>query len=159
MAPKDLPAIESLIPHRAPMRLIDRVVDLSEEHIETMARVTDAWPLCGEDGADVILTVEMIAQSVAALYHERKKRLGEPQIDFLVGIKEARFLTPKLPLDAELRVRVSLVSMIGNYGIFQGDVLMGSERLCEATLQVLDPGEDLWAAVKCGRKGQVTDHE
>jgi len=159
MAPKDLPSIESLVPHRAPMRLIDSVLDLDEEHIETMTKVAETWPLCGEDGADVILTVEMIAQSVAALYHERKKRVGKPQIDFLVGIKEARFFRSKLPLHAELRVKVKLTSMIGNYGIFQGDVMLADERLCEATLQVLDPGEDLWAAIKCGRKGGLIDRE
>lgn len=154
MKPQDLPMIETLIPHRLPMRLIDRILDLNEDHIETMCIVTETWPLCDSDGADAILNVEMIAQSVAALYHERKKRRGEPQIDFLVGIKEARFYRQKLPLHAELKTHVRLMSTIDNYGIFEGDVILGNTCVCSATLQVLEPAEDLWAAIMSGRLGR-----
>ncbi|MBN1381801.1 MAG: hypothetical protein JXA41_09015 [Deltaproteobacteria bacterium] len=159
MTSKNLPAIESLIPHRAAMMLIDRVTDIEDDRIVTIAVVKENWPLCDRAGADVILTVEIIAQSVAALYHRRKKRPGTPQIDFLVGIKEARFETQKLPLHAELTARVQMVSFIGNYGIFKGEVLMVDEILCETTVQVLEPDEELWEAILSGHTREVSDDE
>lgn len=152
---EDQQAIESLIPQRMPMRLIDIVLEADDDHIKTLAIVKETWPLCNERGADMILTLEVIAQSVAALYHGRKKRRGEPQIDFLVGIKEARFQGIILPLQGKLRVDARLISTIGNYGIFQGEVRLGEELLCEALIQVLEPGEELREALIGGRAGEV----
>ena len=147
MNKKDLQSIEALIPHRTPMRLIDRVLNLDENHIQTISIVQETWPLCDSRGADVILVVEIIAQSIAALYHSRKRRQGEPQIDFFVGIKEARFHAQRLPLHAELMVNVKMVSAIGNYGIFNGEVMLGTKVMCEALVQVLEPGEELWKTI------------
>ena len=156
MDSKDLLAIEALIPHRTPMRLIDRVLDLDEDHIQTISIVKETWPLCDSHGADVILVVEIIAQSIAAFYHRRKRHRGEPQIDFLVGIKEARFHAQRLPLHAELTVNVKMVSAIGNYGVFNGEVMLGTAILCEALVQVLEPGEELWEAIISERGREVT---
>jgi predicted hotdog family 3-hydroxylacyl-ACP dehydratase len=103
--------------------------------------------------------VEMIAQSVAALYHRRTKRPGEPQIDFLVGIKEARFSVPRLPMKAELTVAVEIVTTVGNYGLFKGEVMHGDKCFCETLVQVLEPGEDLWETLVKGRVEEVTAPE
>jgi predicted hotdog family 3-hydroxylacyl-ACP dehydratase len=149
------PEIEAMIPHRSPMRLIDNVLELDEDPIETLSIVNKSWPLCDEQGADVILSIEIIAQSVAALYHRRKRRAGAPQIDFLVGIKEARFLTLVLPLNEEIKANVKMVSFIGNYGIFKGEVSIDGEIICQAVVQVLEPGEELWAAIISGRAREV----
>ena len=156
MNKKDLPSIEALIPHRTPMRLIDRVLNLDGNHIQTISIVQETWPLCDSRGADVILVVEIIAQSIAALYHSRKRRQGEPQIDFFVGIKEARFHAQRLPLHAELTVNVKMVSAIGNYGIFNGEVMLGTKVMGEALVQVLEPGEKLWEAIIGERAREVT---
>lgn len=155
MNAQDLPEIETLLPHRTPMRLIDAVLEIDDDHIRTIAVVKETWPLCDRSGAAMILSVEIIAQSVAALYHRRKKRRGEPQIDFLVGIKEARFHGEHLPLHEELRVDVEIISAIGNYGIFQGRVMLGADILCEAIVQVLEPGEELWEAIISGQGKNV----
>lgn len=159
MNPKDLPAIESLIPHRAPMRLIDRVLDINGDHIQTVSIVKKTWPLCDRFGADVVLTVEIVAQSAAALHHQRQKRQGEPQIGFLVGIKEACFYIQRLPLHTELKANVKKISAIGNYGIFKGEVILGDDVLCETTIQVLEPGRDLWKAIINGREREASGSE
>jgi hypothetical protein len=52
-------------------------------------------------------------------------------------------------------VDVKIISAIGNYGIFQGEVRLGEEILCEALVQVLEPGEELWEALISGRAREV----
>jgi len=141
MDARDLPAIEVLLPHRTPMRLVDDVLEIDENHIRTCSIVEETWPLCSGRGADT------------ALYHQRKKRLGEPQIDFLVGIKDARFHGEILPLHGELTADVRIISTIGNYGIFHGNVKHGEDILCEAMVQGWEPDEELWEAITSGRRG------
>ncbi len=157
MDARDLPAIEALLPHRMPMRLVDGVLEIDENHIRTFSVVKETWPLSSGRGAEMILAVEIIAQSAAALYHQRKKRSGEPQIDFLVGIKDARFYEEILPLHGELTADVRIVSAIGNYGIFQGNLKHGAEILCETMVQGWEPEEELWEAITSGRRGVKAD--
>jgi predicted hotdog family 3-hydroxylacyl-ACP dehydratase len=154
---KDLPAIETLLPHRKPMRLVDRILEIDENHIRTSSVVGENWPLCSKEGAEMILAVEIIAQSAEALYNQRKNRLGEPQIDFLVGIKDARFYGEILPLHGELTADVWMVSAIGNYGVFRGDLKYGAEILCEAIVQGLEPEPELWESIMSSRRGVITD--
>ncbi|MHB8830245.1 MAG: hypothetical protein ACYC6Q_12070 [Syntrophales bacterium] len=153
----DLPAIEDLLPHRAPMRLVDSVLEIDENHIRTVSVVKETWPLASGRGAEMILAVEIVAQSAAALYHRRKKCLREPQICFLVGIKSARLHGEILPLHWELTTDVTIVSAIGNYGIFQGDVKHGAEILCEVIVQGWEPEEELWEAITSGRRSVKAD--
>lgn len=157
MDARDLPAIEVLLPHRTPMRLVDDVLEIDENHIRTFSVVKETWPLCSGRGAEMILAVEIIAQSATALYHQRKKRLGVPQIDFLVGIKDARFHGEILQLHGELTADVRIISAIGNYGIFQGNVKHGAEILCEAIVQGLEPEEELWKSITSSRRGVIAD--
>jgi predicted hotdog family 3-hydroxylacyl-ACP dehydratase len=153
----DMPVIEALLPHRTPMRLVDGVLEIDETHIRTVSVVKETWPLCSGRGAEMILAVEIIAQSAAALHHRRKKRSGEPQIVFLVGIKSARFHGEILPLHGEITADVRIVSVIGNYGIFEGEVKQGAEILCEAIVQGWEPEEELWEAITSGRRGVKAD--
>ena len=153
----DLPVIEALLPHQTPMLLVDSVLEIDENHIRTVSVVKETWPLCSGSGAEMILAVEIIAQSAAALHHRRKKRTGEPQIVFLVGIKDARFHGEILPLHGELTADVRIVSAIGKYGIFQGNVKHGAEILCEAIVQGWDPEEELWESTMSGQRGGKAD--
>lgn len=144
---RDLPEIESLIPHRPPMRFIDRVLDVTESHITAAGSIKNSFPLSDDAGADMILSIEMIAQAVAAFHHQKKGRVGGPQIDFLVGIKEAFFFVERLPLNDEIIIHVEMISHIGNYGIFKGDVVGDGKKLCRAVVQVFEPGEDFWESI------------
>ncbi|MCK9364692.1 MAG: hypothetical protein M0P74_13985 [Syntrophales bacterium] len=153
----DLPAIEALLPHRTPMRLVDGVLEIDENHIRTVSVVKETWPLCSGRGAEMILAVEIIAQSAAALYHRRKNSFREPQICFLVGIKNTRFHGEIIPLHWELATDVRRVSVIGNYGIFKGEVKHGAGILCEAMVQGWEPAEELWEAIKSGRRRVIAD--
>jgi predicted hotdog family 3-hydroxylacyl-ACP dehydratase len=141
---KSLFDIDHLIPHRAPLRLIDRILQADEDHIEALSVVKESWPLCHSQGADVILAIEVIAQGAAALHGYRKGWQDEPRVGFLVGVKEARFYAQYLPLKAELTVNIEIVSLIGNYGVFKGEVRLGDGLICEALVQAMEPDDELF---------------
>ncbi len=124
------------------MRLVDRILAVDDERLQAAATVRETWPLCGNRGTDVILAVEVIAQSVSAYHHWKKGPGREPRVGFLVGIKESRFHCRFLLLGAELVVDVRPVSLIANYGVFRGTVRQGNDIVCEALVQAVEPEEE-----------------
>jgi predicted hotdog family 3-hydroxylacyl-ACP dehydratase len=78
------------------MRLIDRILAAGDDHLSASATVKAQWPLCGTGGADMILAVELIVQSVSAFHHRQKGPGAEPRVGFLVGVKvDASAHTPR----------------------------------------------------------------
>ncbi|MDP1989876.1 MAG: hypothetical protein Q8K00_02540, partial [Syntrophales bacterium] len=65
--------IETLIPHRDRMRLLAEVITVDTEKAVTSANVTEDWPLYHEGSVDVLVTIELVAQTAALL--EGWKRL------------------------------------------------------------------------------------
>ena len=106
-------------------------------------------------GTDVILAIEVIAQAAAALHGYRKGLLDEPRVGFLVGIREARFYVQYLPLKAELTVNVKIVSQIGNYCVFKGEVKLADELICKAQVQAMEPDDELFGKLVQGRQEKV----
>jgi hypothetical protein len=69
--------IETLIPHRDRMRFLDAVIAVDAEKAVTAATVTEDWPLYSEGSVDVLVTIELVAQTAALL--EGWKRLQSNQ--------------------------------------------------------------------------------
>ena len=152
---KNLFDLDHLIPHRAPLRLIDRILQADEHQLEALSVVKDTWPLCRSGGANVIITLEVIAQASAALHGYRKGWQAEPRVGFLVGIKEARFYRQHLPLKAELITKVNVVSFISNFCVFKGALRLGDELICEAIVQAVEPDEELFEKLVTNRQEKV----
>ena len=155
MSDEKIPGVETLIPHRCEMKLIDEILSLDDESRSLRAKTTvrDKWPLCDHGAADSMLCVELIAQAVGCRHgweqHQAKKE--RPEVGFLVGIKTARFQTPRIPVGRELEVEVTHQYGIKEYAAYSGAVLDGDDVLCEAVVQVLSPTGDEMAAVLSGR--------
>ena len=147
--------IDHLIPHRAPLRLIDRILQADNDHLEAIAVVKKTWPLCSSEGTDVILAIEVIAQAAAALHGYRKGWQDEPRVGFLVGIRDARFYVQYLPLKAELTVNVKIVSLLGNYCVFKGEVRLADELICKAQVQAIEPDDEMFGKLVQGRQEKV----
>ena len=61
------PGIEKLIPHRAPMRLVQDIVRIDDDSIETASIVQDSWPTARDGRVRTLILIELIAQTAAAL--------------------------------------------------------------------------------------------
>ncbi len=134
--------IETLIPHRDRMRLLDAVVTVDGEKAVTAATVTEDWPLYREGSVNVLVTIELVAQTAALL--EGWKRLQSNRggaTGWLVGIKSADFRRPRLDVPATLITEVVRSYALEGYAVFAGTVSSGSETVAAMQIQAFRPEE------------------
>jgi 3-hydroxymyristoyl/3-hydroxydecanoyl-(acyl carrier protein) dehydratase len=120
------PDVESLIPHRGAMRLVERLLDRGTS-IRCLARV---GPRHGEDGfAPIVLALEVMAQAGAVA--------GGPVRGWLVSVADAEFDVPALPVGAPLVVHATPMPGAPPLALFEGRVEAGGREIARARLGVM----------------------
>ena len=68
--------LDKLMPHREPMRLVKRVMDVGRDWAITESVVREGWPLCRGDSVNPVVLVELVAQSATVFlgWRECRKR-------------------------------------------------------------------------------------
>ena len=134
----DINEIMRILPHRYPLLLIDRVIELKRrERIVAIKNVTINEPFfVGHfPGAPVmpgVLIVEAIAQAGGALLlTEVEDR--DSKLMFFTGIERARFRRPVVPGD-QLRIEIEVKAWRGNAVRMDGRGFVGERRVAEATV-------------------------
>lgn len=132
--------IETLMPHRAPMRIVERVAAVEEYRIETVSEVRDSWPTC-EGGRVLALTmIELIAQSASALQGWREHGAIGAGRGLLVGVREAFFRRATLPVGMRLHCFVQISHGVQSYCAFDGRVVDDSGgEIAVAAVQAYRP--------------------
>ncbi len=133
-----LPApAEDLVPHRLPLRLVDRVLTVAETSGTADAVVRPDGPLTRRDGTlDPVALVELIAQSYAAVRGYQDRAAGLPiRQGFLVGVRAVRFGAPARVGD-RLVVTVSTAGQVEGFAVAEGVVRRGDEVLAEGSLNL-----------------------
>ena len=128
--------IETLIPHRDRMKLINEVLDVNADTAVTSALVSDRWPLYHESFVDPIVLIEIVAQTAAVYISWKRgndKGMGR---GFLVGIKSADFFLDRIPLHTVLITTVKNLSGAHNYNVLEGTVTAGTDLLGRIQIQV-----------------------
>lgn len=140
----DLP-VESLIPHRDRMKLLDAVLDADGDSATTECRVTEGWPLREGDGVNALVLIEAVAQT-SAVSIAWKEYLDSGAVGggkgWLVGIKSAVFHAETLPLGSRLVVRAEVRFSLDQYSEIHGVCRVGGEVAGEVTLQVMRAGKE-----------------
>lgn len=81
-----LPAIATLVPHGAPMLLLDRVVSADADKLCAEVTIRPDSLFCGERGVGAWVGIEYMAQTIAAYAGYHAQQRGEPvKIGFLLG--------------------------------------------------------------------------
>lgn len=131
--------IQKLIPHRFPMLLVDRVLEMDAQAISIVAikNVTYNEPFFpghfpGRPIMPGVLIIEAMAQTgLICLY---ALNLIEGGADFFFGgIEQARFRRAVFPGD-QLRMEVKLLRSRGNYWKFGGAALVDGETAAETVI-------------------------
>jgi predicted hotdog family 3-hydroxylacyl-ACP dehydratase len=130
-------AAERLIPHRAPMRLVDTLVSVNdgcavaESVLPRSAIIAD-----GEGKIDEVAFVELIAQSYAAFRGYMDRMDGKPPIEgFLVGVRDLAVAGRAYAGD-RLLTSIRTVAAIGGFAVVEGAVTRGDETLASGTLKL-----------------------
>lgn len=133
--------IMSLIPHRYPMLLIDRVEDIQLDHCAVGIKNVsiNEWFFQGHFPAKPIfpgvLVVEAMAQTAAVLV---MMTLGikEEKLVYFMSVEEAKFRKPVVPGDV-LRLKVRKDRNRGPVWKFQGEAFVGDALVAEATFSAM----------------------
>ena len=136
----DIRAILETLPHRYPMLLIDRVVELEPgKRIVALKNVTINEPFFNGHFPRLpvmpgVLVVEALAQAAAVLaFRSAGKKSDEKSIYYLVGIDDARFKRPVVPGD-QLMLNVTADRIGRELMKFSAEARVGDALAAEATL-------------------------
>ena len=136
----DINEIRRILPHRYPMLLVDRIVEMDEERVVGIKNVTHNEPFFNGHFPDFpvmpgVLIVEAMAQAAGVLVlksiADRDRKLV-----LLVAIENARFRKPVVPGD-QLRLemavvkRKSTVAKMAGRATVDGVVVAEAEVMCK----------------------------
>ena len=134
--------IETMIPHRGRMRLIEKVVAVDDLRAVTAATTSVDWPLYGDGSVDVLVTIELVAQTAALLEGYKRLQTGRGGTSgWLVGIKNADFVVSRLPVPALLITEVAKSYALEGYAVFGGTVRLDDTIVATLSVQAFRPEE------------------
>src|SRR6266702_2480757 len=136
----DINEIRRILPHRYPMLLVDRIVELEAERIVGIKNVTANEPFFNGHFPDYpvmpgVLIVEAMAQTAGVLVlksiPDRHSKLV-----LLVAIENARFRRPVVPgdtlrLEMKLLKRRATVAKMAGIATVDGQIVAEAEMMCK----------------------------
>ena len=137
----DIKKILATLPHRFPIILVDRVLELeSGKRIVTLKNVSANEPVFTGHFPEFpvlpgVYILEAMAQSatILAIHTSGFGGGGNSGIYYFAGIDKARFKRPVLPGD-QMRMEVSLERGMRGVGKFNARALVDGQLVCEADL-------------------------
>ena len=140
MSPKEIDkkTIEKLLPHREPMLLIDKLVNIVHLKLATAIMyvkknefyVQGHFP--GQPVMPGVLIVEAFGQAAAALTAcgiDAKEY--DNKLVYLMGIDKARFRNPVIP-DCELHLEIEAIRSHGRVWKYKGTAKVDGKRMADA---------------------------
>ena len=134
----DKKTIESLLPHREPMLLIDKLINIVPLKSATaiMHVKKDSFYVQGhfpdQPVMPGVLIVEAFGQAAAALTaHGIDKKEYENKLVFLMGVDKARFRNPVIP-NCELHLDIEAIRSHGRVWKYKGTAKVNGKRMADA---------------------------
>ena len=134
----DKKKIESLLPHREPMLLIDRLINIV--HLKSATAIVkvekDSFFVQGHfPGQPVmpgVLIVEAFGQAAAALTaHCIDPKEYENKLVYLMSVEKARFRNPVLP-DCDLHLDIDAIRSHGRVWKYKGVAKVNGKKMADA---------------------------
>ena len=140
--------IKNLLPHREPMLLIDKLINIKKLKSATAIVnvkkdsffVNGHFP--GQPVMPGVLIVESFGQAAAALTaHGLDKATYENKLVFLMSVEKARFRNPVIP-DCKLELKIEAIRSHGRVWKYKGDAFVNNTKVADA----------VWSATIVDRK-------
>lgn len=149
MGPADIRRILSLLPHRYPMLLVDRVESMIRDtSIHAVKAVTINEPFFqghfpGRPIMPGVLIIEALAQAGGVLAIESLGLAGSGKLVYFMGIDGVKFRKPVEPGHL-LDLHVTILQAKRNICKFEGRAMLGDQLAteCQFTAMIADPPSD-----------------
>ena len=137
MTSLDIRQISAVLPHRYPMLMVDRVLEITEDSIVGIKNVTINEPhfnghFPGLPVMPGVLIVEAMAQVGGILIWKINQNM-DGKIMFLDSVDEAKFRKPVVPGD-QLRIEMKILKLKLTVAKMQGVATVDGQTVAEATL-------------------------
>ncbi len=137
--PIDLNEIKTLIPHRYPMLLVDKVVDHEpRKYLHAIKNVTINEPIFNGHFPDAaifpgVLILEALAQATGILGFKSTDGRDENEMYLFASIDKARFKKPVIPGDT-MHLHVEFIKERRGMWKFYGEAKVDGKVVCSADL-------------------------
>jgi 3-hydroxyacyl-[acyl-carrier-protein] dehydratase len=137
MTSLDIQEISTLLPHRYPMLMVDRIVEITEDSVVGIKNVSVNEPhfnghFPGFPVMPGVLIIEAMAQ-VAGILVGKLAPHTRGKVMFLASVEEAKFRKPVVPGD-QLRIEMKILRLKHTVAKMQGTATVGGQVVAEATL-------------------------
>lgn len=119
--------IESLIPHRPPMLLVDRVIAAGPERLLACAQLTPDAPFCSPQGVPAAMGLEYLGQAAAAFFSVQPDANVDstpPRPGMLIGSRSYACNGGFFPVSHSLIIEIEPATTVGSTGLvkFRGAI-------------------------------------
>jgi beta-hydroxyacyl-ACP dehydratase FabZ len=141
MASVEQAEIQTLLPHRYPFLLVDRVKEFEpHKRLVGLKNVTVNEPFFqghfpGRPVMPGVLIIEAMAQAGGVLVFKSGGAVGKT-VMYLTGIEEAKFRRPVVPGD-QLRFEIEVLKKRPPFWKMQGKAYVDGEVVCEAVVTAM----------------------
>ncbi|MBN1897390.1 MAG: 3-hydroxyacyl-ACP dehydratase FabZ [Spirochaetes bacterium] len=142
MEPIDIQKIMSLLPHRYPFLLVDKVLEIEpDKRIIAIKNVTFNEPFFqghfpGQPVMPGVLILEAMAQAGGILSLTTMDDKEKDGAIFFMGIDKAKFRSPVLPGD-QLKLEVTLLRPGSKIAQYEGKAFVNDKLVAEALLTAM----------------------
>lgn len=138
----DIQRLLALLPHRYPLLLVDRIVDVhADEYGVGIKNVTINEPhflghFPGRPVMPGVLLIEGMAQTAGAMCVASRGEGRKPSVVYLMTVDKAKFRKPVVPGD-QLKYHMTRIAKRRNMWWFRGEAKVEGALVCEAEVSAM----------------------
>ncbi len=139
---------ENYLPHRAPMILIDKVLEVTEESAMCESYVGDSGVLKNFVNENYELpsyfTIELIAQTVGVWsgYLAKLHNIDIPPMGMVLGARDLKYPKDHFDKDSVLKIRVQKIMDDGAVASFDGEILCEAQTVARGRVNLIRVTDD-----------------
>lgn len=136
----NLPNLENIMPHRPPMLLLRRLLEIDDNGAMAEARFDSDSPFARPGGlVDEAVHFELMAQTFAAFLAVRHAQEGmRAGTGYLTSLRDVSVLGAA-KLGEPLWVTIRLIGEVEGFFVVHGEVVRNSEKLAEGQVTIFLP--------------------
>ena len=135
--------MESLLPHAAPMLLLDEALSHGEDSVTTRVTIRPDHPFAGPEGVPGHIGIELMAQTCGAWAGINARKHDEPvRVGYLLGTRRYTVDRSWFRFGDVLDIEAQLLFRDQGMGVFHCRIMIEGKMVAEAQINVYQPNGD-----------------